>query len=725
MSVRLDRREFISVSGAAGAGLVLAFYLPFGDKLLAADAAPPFAPNAWLRIAPDGTITVQVNKSEMGQGVATALPMLVAEELEADWTKIRFEFAPAAKEYISADFGMQATGGSSSVSSSWEPLRTAGAAARMMLVAAAVKLFRAGPLDCRAENGGVIHSPSGRRIEYGELAQGAARESVPREIPLKHRKDYRVIGTRVRRLDTPAKVRGTANFGIDTRLPGMKYAAVLRCPVFGGKAAKVDDRAAKAVPGVRQVVQIDGGVAVIADHTGAALQGRSLLNVEWDEGANAKQSSAAIREQFAALCKTPGVSVRGAEEEKKGKGKLFGKHEDVAKIAKPIEAVYEVPFLAHAPMEPMSCTARVTADGCEVWAPTQGQTLAQGEAARITGLPPEKVKIHTTFLGGGFGRRFESDFITDAVQCAKAAGVPVKVTWSRADDLQHGFYRPASYHQLGGALDANGMPVLWSHRIASPSIMSRVFPDMVKGKVDPTSVEGAKELPYEIPAVSVDYHLADTGVPVGFLRSVGHSHNGFVTESFLDELAAAGRKDPFVLRRQLLDSAKNSRLKRVLDLAADKAGWNTPLPPGRARGIACHVSFGSYVAEVAEVSVDGYGAWRAHRVVVAIDCGQVVNPDTVAAQMESCVIFGLSALKGAITIRDGRVEQSNFHDYPLLRMPDSPVIETHIVESNEKPSGVGEPGVPPLAPAVCNALFALTGKRIRTLPITAEMLRKS
>ena len=514
MSSSLDRRQFISVAGTAGAGLVLAFYIPFGKALLAAEAAAPFAPNAWLRIAPDGSITVQINKSEMGQGVATALPMLVAEELEADWTKIRFEFAPAAPEYISPDFGMQATGGSSSVRSNWEPLRQAGAAARLMLVAAAAKLFKAGPLDCRAENGGVIHSPTGRRIEYGELAQAAARESVPKEIPLKRSKDYKVIGTRVRRLDTPAKVRGAANFGIDTRLPGMKYAAVLRSPVFGGKIRRVDDAAAKAVPGVRQVFQIDGGVAVIADHTGAALQGRSLLKVEWDEGANARQSSAAIREQFALLCKTPGVSVRGpGTDDKSGKGRKKEHEFDAGKGSKKLDATYELPFLSHAPMEPMSCTARVTADSCEVWAPTQGQTLAQGEAARITGLPLEKVKIHTTFLGGGFGRRFETDFITDAVQCAKIAGVPVKVTWSRADDLQHDFYRPASYHQLSGALDGKGMPILWTHRIASPSIISRVFPGMIKDRVDPSSIEGAKELPYEIPAVSVDYHMVALGGP--------------------------------------------------------------------------------------------------------------------------------------------------------------------------------------------------------------------
>ena len=707
------RREFLKKSAGGGTALVIAFYLP--GKFEALAAAPPVEPaavNAWVRIAPDDAVTLIIDKSEMGQGVVTSLAMLLAEELELDWKKISFEFAPAAPQYFNPLFGLQGTGGSTSVRSSWGPLTKAGAAAREMLIAAAAKQWYVEPSACHAENGAVVHNATSKRLGYGVLAVEAAKLPVPASPALKDPKDYKYIGKPTKRLDTPSKVNGKASFGIDVRLPNIQHAVVARCPVFGGKVKSFDDSKAKGIRGVKQVLQISTGVAVVADNTWSAMEGRRALQIAWDEGPNAANSSDAIRKLYLAAAEKPGAIAR-----KDGDADAA-----LASAAKKVKAAYEVPFLAHATMEPMNCAADVRTDGCDIYAPTQFQTFTQNTSAKITGLKPEQVRVHTTYVGGGFGRRAEQDFITEAVEISKARGAPVLVTWSREDDMQHDFYRPAAYTTITAGLDADGWPVAWKSRVVSPSIMSRFFPGSVKNGLDNSSVEGIVEMKYGIPNFLCEYVLTDTGVPVGFWRSVGNSQNGYIVESFVDDLAKAGGKDPFEFRRKLLANAPRHR--GVLELAAEKAGWGKPLPAGRTRGIAVVESFGSSVAEVAEVSVNrSSGKVRVHRVVCAVDCGRHVNPDTVAAQMEGAIVYGLSAaLKGQITINKGRVEQSNFHDYELLRVNDMPQVEVHIMPSNEAPGGAGEPGTPPIAPAVCNAIFAATGKPIRRLPIRAEDL---
>ena len=702
----VTRREFLETAGVAGAGLVIGFYVPAGRRFGPPPPAAPFAPNAWLRINPDESVLVIVDRSEMGQGVTTSLPMLLAEELEADWSKIRIEFAPADKAYTNPMFGMQGTGGSTSVRAAYTPLRKAGAAAREMLVAAAAETWGVDRAACRAEQGAVLHAASGRRLTYGKLAAKAATVPLPHDVPLKDPKDWKILGTRVRRLDTPPKVDGSAQFGIDVKRPGLLVAVIARSPVFGGKVKSFDATKAKAVPGVRHVVQISSGVAVVADGYWPAKKGRDALEVVWDEGPTASVSSTTISQLFAQRAEQAGAVAR---------------HDGDTQAAfqlstTKLDAAYELPFLAHATMEPMNCTAHVRADGVDIWAPTQFQTGAQGLGAGIGGVAPEKVNVHTTYLGGGFGRRFELDFIREALETSKAAGAPVKVVWSREDDIRNAQYRPACRHTLRAGLDAGGQPVAWTHRIVAPSIMARVFPDTVKNGLDGEAVEGGVGMPYAIPNVHVDYVLTDTGIPVGFWRSVNNSFNAFVVESFIDELAQAAKKDPYEYRRDLLGKAP--RHLGVLNLAASKAGWGTPLPTGRARGIAVYKSFETYVAEVAEVSVDSDGAPHVHRVVCAVDCGPVVNPDIVEAQMQSAIVYGLTAaLWGEITIEKGRVQQSNFHDYRMLRLAEMPQVEVHIVPSTDSQGGVGEPGTPPIAPAVCNAIFAATGKRIRKLPI--------
>ena len=697
-----NRRHFLKVSALTGGGLMIGFHLA---PTQAADTPAEFAPNAWIRIDTNGLVTLRVGSSEMGQGVHTAIPMLLAEELDADWKRIKLEMAPADKAYTNPLIGQQLTGGSTTVRAFWTPLRQAGAATRSLLVRAAAKNWNVKEDECHTENGVVLHKASNRQARYGELATLAASLPAPGEVFLKDPSEFRLIGKPIPRLDTPLKVNGRAVFGIDVKLPGMLIAVVQRCPVFGGQLKKFDAAKTRAVPGVVQVLAIHSGVAVVANAFWAAQRGRDALRVDWDEGVNAKLNSAAIRKKLEDALKKKGVVARSEGDAPK----------TLKKAAKRIEALYEVPYAAHACMEPMNCTALVKKDSCELWVPTQAQTSAQFVAAQITGLPADKVKVNTTFLGGGFGRRAEQDFVAEAVQLSMAMGAPVKLMWTREDDMRHDYYRPATLNRLTAALDADGKLLAWQHEIAGPSIMARVFPGAIKNGIDNTSVEGAANLPYAIANLQVSWTMENGAVPVGFWRSVGSSQNAFVTECFVDELAAAAGKDPYEFRRALL--AKHPRHLAVLELAASKAGWGSPLPAGRARGIAVAEAFGSFCAQVAEVVVENGKIWI-QRVTCAIDCGQVVNPDTVVAQMESAIVYGLTAaLKGEITLKNGRVEQSNFRDYPLLRMDEMPPIDVHIVQSGAHPGGVGEPGTPPIAPAVANAVFAATGKPVRKLPI--------
>ena len=710
----INRRSFLKTGVAGATGLVIGFYLPGRFEALAEPVATMSSAslNAWMLISTTDVVTIMIDKSEMGQGILTALCMIAAEELDCDWKKIHTEFAPAAKEYFNPAFGMQGTGGSSSVRSSWDPMRKAGAAARDMLLQAAAAEWKVDKSACRTENGIIYHDASKRSVTFGAVANAASKLPVPQDVPLKDPKKYRIIGKPTKRLDTPDKVDGRAQFGIDVREPAMLYAVVARCPVFGGKVASFDATKAKAVPGVKTVVEISRGIAVVADNTWAAMQGRRVLDVKWDEGSNAGANSENISKLFTEQMAKPGAEAR---KEGDAASALSG-------AAQKIEAVYEVPYLAHATMEPINCTASVTADRVDVWAPTQFQTMAQGTAAKICGLKPENAFIHTTYLGGGFGRKAGTDFVIEAVETSKALGRPVKVTWSREDDMQHDYYRPASYAKLAGGIGADGWPVAWTTRIACPSIMEAWFPGSTKNNLDPTSVEGVGNLPYSIPNIQVDYVRTEPGIPVGFWRSVGNSQNGFFSECFMDELAAAGKKDPYELRRRLLDKAP--RHLGVLELAAQKAGWDKPLPTGRFRGIAVLFAFESYAAQVVEISVDRKARTvKVHRVVCAVDVGRVVNPINVVMQSESAIAYGLSsALYGEITISGGRVTQTNFNNYPVLRLDAMPAIEVHIVPSEEKPTGAGELAVPPVVPALCNAIFAATGKRIRRLPIRAEDL---
>jgi len=715
----MKRRDFLKTGAAVGGGLLISLYLPelaqaavparTLDKFKSAGPAT-FAPNAFIRIAPDDSITIIVNKSEMGQGVYTSLPMLIAEELEADWSKIKVESAPVDPAYNHPMFGIQMTGGSTSTASEWERFRKAGATARLMLIAAAAQEWKVDSQSLHASNGNVIHAASGRQASFGSLANTAATLAPPKDVPLKDPKDFKLIGKPTRRLDTPAKLNGSAQSGLDVQIPGMMTAVIARAPVFGGKVVSLNAENAKAVAGVKDVVQVPSGVAVIATGFWPAKLGRERLEIKWDDGPNATLSTVGMREQYATLAKTPGLVARKVGDPAKA----------LAAAAKTITAEYEVPYLAHAMMEPLNCVVDLRADRCEIWTGTQFQTVDRMAAAQTAGLKPEQVQIHTTLLGGGFGRRANpaSDFVIEAVQVAKAAKVPVKVVWTREDDIRGGWYRPMWYDHMVGGIDAAGNPVAWTHTIVGQSIAAGTAFEafIVKNGIDDTSVEGAADLLYGIPNLQVDLHTSKVGVPVQWWRSVGHSHNGFAVEAFFDELAHAGGKDPYELRHALL--ANQPRMRAVLDLVAQKANWGKPLATGRARGIATHFSFESYVAQVAEVSVDKDGAVRVHRVVCAVDCGRVVNPDTVKAQMEGGIIFGLTAaLKDEITLEHGRVMQRNFHDYPMLRINEAPEIDVYIVESKENPTGVGEPGVPPVAPAVANAIFAATGKRVRKLPI--------
>ena len=688
----VDRREFLKTGAAAGATLVLGLYLPAFDPrgAHAATAPEPFKPNAWIEIGPDGAVTIWTGRSEMGQGVRTAMPMIVAEELEADWTRVRVAQADADPAY-----GDQFTVGSRSVRSGFEPLRKAGAAAREMLIGAAALTWNVPRDACRARNGMVEHMPTGRRLGYGDLAARAATLAVPADPPLKSPSEFRLLGASMPRVDTPDKVSGAAVFGMDVRVPGMVYAAVARCPVFGGRVKGFDPAPALAVPGVQRVVQISSGVAVVAAGTWAAFQGKQALKIEWDEGATARWSSDGIWSAFAAAAERPGEVVQAV-------GDVDA---NLKAAARTVEAVYQAPYLAHACMEPMNCTAHVRDGRGEIWAPTQNPQGVRASAAQVTGLPVESVTVHVTYLGGGFGRRGgPTDYATEAVELAHKIQVPVQVVWTREDDIQNAVYRPATYNVLRAGLDARGAPVAWSHRLVGPVGGSFLL------------TRGADELIYPVPHFRLERATVDAGVPIGPWRGVGPSQNGWVVESFVDELAHAAGKDPYAYRRDLV--ASQPRLLRVLDLAAQHAGWGSAPPAGRSRGIALWRFGETFLAHVAEVSVASDGAVRVHRVVCAADCGILVNPDTVEAQLQSAIVYGLTAaLYGEITIERGRVVQSNFSDYRMLGLAETPEMEVHLVRSEAAPGGVGEAGLPPIAPAVCNAIFAGTGKRIRRLPI--------
>ena len=731
----LDRREFVKTGVTAGAALLIGFRLdargaPDEAQRQEKPQANPF--DAWVRITPDNRITLILDKSEMGQGIMTALPMILAEELNLDWKQVGIEQAPTNPKIY--DHG---TGGSGSVAGSWLPLRRAGAAAREMLITAAATQWNVNRDTCVAQDGGVLHGARKNFLTYGQLVPTASKLPIPdlKTVPLKNSNNFTIVGHDTHRFEGKAKANGSAKFGIDSRVPGMQYAVIARCPVFGGKVKSFDAEKTKQVPGVRDVIAIAavgkgaytaGGVVVLADNSWAAMQGREALKIEWDEGPTASESSETLRQQFLANVSKPGKVVRN---EGDANAVLSG-------AMKRIESVYEFPFAPHATMEPMNCTVHIQPDRAEAWVPTQAPQWAQDIIAKVSGLPQEKVVVNTTLMGGAFGRRYHADFVMEAAQVGKATGKPVMVLWTREDDMQHDFYRPASYHKLQGAIGSDGKIAAWKHFQTSTSI-DAMWDE--KGDQTPENSEfgTATFIPYQTPNFRVEYTLAKSGVPRAWWRSVEHSSSGFVVESFSDELAALAGVDPLEFRlamiggdREIPDFGnpkegkplRTARQKAVLKLAAEKAGWSRPLPKGTGRGIASYFSFESYTACVAEVSIKDR-AVKVNRLVYAVDCGRAINPNGVRAQVESAAIYGLSAmLYDAITIKGGRVEQANFNDYNLPRMAETPVTEVYVMNSTEEPTGIGEPGLPVVAAAVCNALYSLTGKRLRRLPIRSEDL---
>jgi len=712
------RREFLKTSAAIMGGLVIGFYLPVkGGRAYAADAPPKmvYPPNAFIRIMPDDSITIVVNKSEMGQGVYTSLPMLIAEELEADWSRIRVESAPVAAVYNHTGFGMQMTGGSSSIPSSWEQLRRVGASARVLLIRAAAKQWGVPESECNAVNSEVMHKKSGKKTSYGKLAAAAATLPLPEQVELKLPKDFKILGKPMKRIDTPEKINGSAQFGLDVYVPGMLTVLIARSPVFGGQVKHFNATEALKVPGVQGVYQVPTGIAVAASGFWPAKTARDMLEIEWDEGPGAKISTQQMRKEYLDLAATPGAVARKEGDTDVGLKSAY----------KSVSAEYEIPYLAHAAMEPLNVVVDLKPDHCTIWTGTQAQTMDRAMAAQTALLNPDQVEIHTTFLGGGFGRRANprSDFVIEAVQVAMAVGKPVKVVWTREDDMRGGNYRPMWSDRIEAGIFRNGKPLAWKHTIVGQSIVADTSFEgfLVRNGVDVTSVEGAATLPYLIPNLLVDLHSPKNAVPVQWWRSVGHSHTAFVVETMIDELAQLAGKDPVGYRLGILPLA--SRYRGVLQLAVNKAGWGTKkIAAGHALGVAVHESFNSYVAEVAEVSLEN-GKIRVHRVVAAVDCGMVINPDGVHQQIEGAIVYGLSAaLHGAITLENGRVMQSNFHDYAPLRFSEMPQVEVHIVESDLPPSGIGEPGTPPIAPAVANAIFKLTGKRLRSMPFDQAAL---
>ncbi|MCU1303694.1 MAG: Aldehyde oxidase and xanthine dehydrogenase, molybdopterin binding protein [Candidatus Sulfotelmatobacter sp.] len=701
----ISRREFVVAGVAAGAGLAVGFYLPHGKT---GTDRGSFSPNAYLRITPDNKITIVVARSEMGQGVRTALPMILAEELEADWKQIEIEQAGASTLY-----GDQTTGGSASVRTTWDPMRKAGAAAREMLISAAALTWGVSRSACSAQSGNVVHAASNRRLSYGELAGKAATLPIPSDVTLKQAKDYKIVGLRLARVDTPSKVKGEAGFGIDFRMPGMKYAVLSRCPTIGGKVVSFDDKESKKNSAVSYVGKIsDAAVAVVSNSVWGAMEGRRLLSVNWDEGPNKDLNTAAVMESLKQTATKKGVSLYSVGDVAKAKGRR-------------ITAEYQLPFMAHAPMEPGNCTANYSATGCELWAPTQVPQDCRDSVAQAVGLDSDRVKVNVTLMGGGFGRRLEHDYAVEAALVSKAIGGPVKVIWTREDDMRFSTYRPASLHQMSAVLDGAGWPVAFTHRIIAPSISGQKG-QPVPGGVDPDLPDEAAFV-YGMENVLIESVIAETPVPLGWMRSVYALQAGFASESFIDELAAAAGKDPLEYRLHMLAKDQDiqyftttwhtARMRGVLQLAAEKAEWKKPLPPGRFRGIACFGCFSSYMAEVVEISMEN-ATPRVHRVVAAVDCGQIVNPSIVEQQIPGGIVYGLSnALRAKITIDKGRVVQGNFDDYAPLRMEETPMVEVYAVPSTEVPTGIGEPSVPPLAPALCNAIYAATKKRIRALPI--------
>jgi isoquinoline 1-oxidoreductase subunit beta len=720
--MRPSRRQFLQGGAAVGMGLLIGVRLDRAFAQGGPIAPGVFAPNAFVRIAPDNTVTVIAKHVELGQGAYTGLATLLAEELDADWSQIRIETAPAdVTRYNNLAWGpAQGTGGSSSMANSWEQLRRAGATARAMLVAAAAQRWRVPAAEITVERGVVAHPASGRRATFGELAAEAARQAPPAQVTLKDPKDFKLIGKRAPRVDSPAKTDGSAVYTLDLRLPDMLTAVIARPPRFGATVKSFDATAARRVPGVTDVVQVPAGIAVIARSTWAAMKGRRALAIDWDESGAERRGTTELSAAYRALAAQPGARVRWQGDPPAA----------FAGAARVLEAVYEVPYLAHTPMEPLDCVLRLGADDCEVWFGSQSQTFDQLSVAAAVGMPPAKVRIHTLLAGGSFGRRStpRSDVPVEAATIAKALGAPrtIKVVWTREDDVQGGFYRPLYVHRLRAGLDAGGRVVAWEHRIVGQSIVTGtpLAALRLRDGIDLTSVEGAANLPYPIPNIAVELHTTTVGIPVLWWRAVGSTHTAFAIEAFLDEVARAAGRDPLTLRRDLL--AGQPRYLGVLDLAAARAGWGQPLPPGRARGLAVHECFGSVVAQVAEVSRDGDGLPRVERVVCAVDCGIAVNPDVVRAQMEGSIGFGLgSALWSEITVVDGRVHQSNFHDFRILRIDEMPPVEVHIVPSAAPPTGAGEPGVPPIAPAVANAWLALAGRPVRRLPFSGLAAARS
>ena len=700
----LSRREFVTAGVAAGAGLVIGFYLPHESS----SEQESFSPNAYLRITPDNKVTIVVARSEMGQGVRTALPMILAEELEADWKQIAIEQAGASTLY-----GDQSTGGSASVRTTWDPMRKAGAAAREMLISAAALTWNVPRSSCTAENSHIKHAATNRSLSYGELAGKAATLPVPTDVTLKQSKDYKIVGQRLARVDSPAKVKGEAVFGIDFRIPGMKFAVLSRCPTIAGKVSGFDDKESKKISGVSYVGKIgDSAVALVGDSVWGAMEGRRVLNVTWDDGPNKDLNTAAVRASLKQAASKKGANLYAAGEP----AKVSGRH---------ISAEYELPFMAHAPMEPGNCTAHYQGTKCELWAPTQVPQDCRDSVATAIGLDPDQVKVNVTLMGGGFGRRLEHDYAVEAALVSKAVNAPVKVIWTREDDMRFSTYRPASLHQLNATLDGSGFPVALTHRIIAPSISGQKGQPVPNG-VDPDLPDEAGPV-YGLPNYSIEYVLTETPVPLGWMRSVYALQAGFALESFIDELAVAAGKDPLQYRLHLLAKDQDlayftttwhtARMRAVLQLAADKAGWNQPLPAGHYRGLACFGCFSSYMAEVVEITMEKDEP-RVHRVVAAVDCGQVVNPSIMEQQIQGGIVYGLgNALRAKITIEKGRVVQGNFDDYAPLRMEETPAVEVYSVPSAEVPTGIGEPSVPPVAPALCNAIYAATKKRIRALPI--------